>query len=521
MSATVAVVGSGFAGTLAARVLHRLEYRVLLLERGQHPRFALGESSTPLAAIALEALAARYDLPDLRALAAYGRWLAAYPALRRGLKRGFSFYGHQPGRKFADAPLARLLVAASPSDAVADSHWLREDVDAFFVARAAEEGVEVHERVEVTAVCRRPQGVQIQGRQDGRDFAASADFVLDASGGRGLYASVVPGIVAPEPSAVRSALVYGHFTGVHPFAEVATAEGAPLPAPPYPEHWAANHHLTDLGWMYVLPFDDGVTSAGFLLDLDEPAAAGLLAEGGAAAELWARLLARYPSLAAQFEAAEAVRPLGFVPRVQHRLCRAVGEHWLLLPSTYAFSDPLFSTGIAWSLAGVERIGRLFERGLPSAAALARYQQQLACEADHLDRLIAGAYRARRSFRAFAAYAQLYFAAASFGEALRRLHPEADDWAWRGFLGATDELVASWPHAAHDRLTVLGAAPLPAALAAFEEWVAAAIAPRNVAGLADPARGNLYPVDFAPLLAHADLLGLSRAEVEARLPALLR
>ena len=82
----VAVVGSGFAGSILARVLARLGRRVVLVERGRHPRFALGESTTPLANIALERLARRYDLPDLHALAAYGRWLRAYPELRRGLK---------------------------------------------------------------------------------------------------------------------------------------------------------------------------------------------------------------------------------------------------------------------------------------------------------------------------------------------------------------------------------------------------------------------------------------------------
>ena len=45
----IVVVGSGFAGSLMARVLAVLGYDVLLLERGTHPRFAIGESSTPLA----------------------------------------------------------------------------------------------------------------------------------------------------------------------------------------------------------------------------------------------------------------------------------------------------------------------------------------------------------------------------------------------------------------------------------------------------------------------------------------
>ena len=50
----VAIVGSGFAGSLLARILSVLGYDVVLLERGRHPRFAIGESSTPLANLSLE-----------------------------------------------------------------------------------------------------------------------------------------------------------------------------------------------------------------------------------------------------------------------------------------------------------------------------------------------------------------------------------------------------------------------------------------------------------------------------------
>ena len=97
----VAVVGSGFAGSLLARVLAVQGHDVVLLERGTHPRFAIGESSTPLANLSLERLARRYGLADCYDLAAHGRWVARFPELRRELKRGFTFYRHHAGRPFA------------------------------------------------------------------------------------------------------------------------------------------------------------------------------------------------------------------------------------------------------------------------------------------------------------------------------------------------------------------------------------------------------------------------------------
>jgi len=38
----LAIVGSGFAGTLLAMIARRLGRSVLMIERGRHPRFAIG-----------------------------------------------------------------------------------------------------------------------------------------------------------------------------------------------------------------------------------------------------------------------------------------------------------------------------------------------------------------------------------------------------------------------------------------------------------------------------------------------
>ena len=70
----VAIVGSGYAGSLMARVLAVQGYDVVLLERGTHPRFAIGESTTPLGNLSMERLAQRYGLADCHHLAAHGRW---------------------------------------------------------------------------------------------------------------------------------------------------------------------------------------------------------------------------------------------------------------------------------------------------------------------------------------------------------------------------------------------------------------------------------------------------------------
>jgi len=149
----MAVAGSGLAGTLIAMIAKRLGHSVILLEKGKHPRFTIGESSTPLANLLLEDLTDRYDLPAVKPLAKWGSWQKAYPEIGCGLKRGFTFYHHCLG--IADAPnperLNQLLVAASPHDGIADTHWYRADFDAPLVKQAQALGIEYVDEVEISS----------------------------------------------------------------------------------------------------------------------------------------------------------------------------------------------------------------------------------------------------------------------------------------------------------------------------------------------------------------------------------
>src|ERR1051326_3252877 len=114
----IAVIGSGFAGSLVAMIARRLGRSVVLLEKSKHPRFAIGESSTPLANLILEELCEKYLLMSLRPLTKWGTWREAQPKIPCGLKRGFTFFHHELGRGFSDndSHQRQLLVAASPCD---------------------------------------------------------------------------------------------------------------------------------------------------------------------------------------------------------------------------------------------------------------------------------------------------------------------------------------------------------------------------------------------------------------------
>ncbi len=52
----VVILGSGFAGSLLGLLLRKQGLSVLVIDRARHPRFAIGESSTPAADFILESL---------------------------------------------------------------------------------------------------------------------------------------------------------------------------------------------------------------------------------------------------------------------------------------------------------------------------------------------------------------------------------------------------------------------------------------------------------------------------------
>jgi FADH2 O2-dependent halogenase len=524
-SCEVAIVGSGFAGSLLARVLAVLGYDVVLLERGTHPRFAIGESSTPLANLSLERIGIRYGLADCYNLAAHGRWLAHHPELRRGLKRGFTYYRHHPDQPFANRGLdsERLLVAASPHDSLSDTHWLRADVDHHFVREAVAAGVDYRDRVELATAEVQSDSVRISGSRTGTPFELRANFLIDASGPNGFLARQLSIPSGLERTETRSSLVFSHFDGVRLMNDAVPG----MPVGPYPDDWAAVHHLIDEGWMYSLRFDDGVTSAGFLLTPRGEASLDSPATVSDPAALWHALLRRYPTLEAAFADSTPRMPIAYRPLIQHRLTRAAGERWALMPHAYGFVDALFSTGIAWGLRAIERLALAFEsaargRRVPDLDLLSRYEAALGEEADQIDLVVAGAYEAMAHFDMFSAQAMIYFAAVSFAEVSQRMAP-GESAAWKGFLGVGDPVLGPLPRESLRRLREIthsrGEIGSAKERQDFVDWVSSAIEPRNIAGLADPQRRNLYPVDFDMLVEKHQLLGMSRGQLIEALPAL--
>jgi len=500
----IAVIGSGFAGSLMAMIARRLGRSVVLIERGRHPRFAIGESSTPLANLLLEELARDYDLPALAPLSKWGTWQRTHPEIACGLKRGFTFFHHRFGEPWQAAADRHneLLVAASPHDGIADTHWFRADFDQFFARQAQKLGVELLEECALESADFSQSPAVLAGQRGGKPLALRARFVVDASGPRGFLHRALGLKETPFDAMPPTEALYTHFTDVkrwdtlHPSSE----------SPPYPVDDAAMHHVFDGGWIWVLRFNNGITSAGVAATAK---LAGELrfAEGAAA---WDRLLARLPSVRGQFAEAGPTQPFVHAPRLSFRSAEAAGDGWALLPSAAGFVDPLLSTGFPLALLGVARLARVLRKEWKSPtlkAALADYSAQTLRELDATAALVGALYAQMSDFEVFRALTLLYFAAASFSETARRLEkPELAS----AFLLLDREDFAKAFH----RSLELARCPLAGIWRAVSfKSIATTIAPVNVAGLADPGRRHWYPASAEDLFDAAHKLGASRGEVE--------
>ncbi len=481
----IAVIGAGFSGSLLSLLLQRIGLRCVLIDRGAHPRFAIGESSTPMANLILEDLARRYDLPRVAPLSNYGSWKQTYPNIVCGLKRGFSYFHHTLGEDFQprDDHANELLVAASAGADDADTHWLRSDFDQFLCDEAVREGIPYFDQTMIDELVPRGDGWELRGHRLGEPLHCSAELVIDASGDGGFLARQLGIGHHPAGLKTRSRALFSHFKHLKRWQDLYTARGGDSSVHPYPCDDAALHHVFDGGWMWVLPFDNGVTSAGFSLDPDRfPLDKSVSPEAE-----WAAIMRQLPAVAEQFSEAEPTVPWRQTGRMQRRLERSAGSNWVMLPNTATFLDPLHSTGNAFTLVGIERLLGMLERSWKRPGwndEMRRYDGLVQQETEFLDLIVSGSFLGFREFERMVALSMFYFSAATWSETERRAGRAVRGSA---FLSADHQELKGALERAVSEIGDPAAIPT----GQFVSRIRSAIGPFNRIGLCDPAKWNQY------------------------------
>lgn len=484
------IAGSGFAGSILAMCLKQSGKSVLLVERGSHPRFAIGESSTPIADMILRDLAARYDLPFLNQISRYGAWQRSYPAVICGLKRGFSYYQHQKGTKFRDDANHQnaCLVAASLNDENSDTNWLRSDVDHFLVKKAIEIGVDYLDQTEIQSLEKEPVtgGWSVELNSKGVLQKISCGWVVDATGSPHFSEMFFGTKSGAEMFKTDSEALYTHFEGAERWDNRLAKSGCYTDDYPYSPDDSALHQLIDEGWVWMLRFRTGLLSAGLVIDRNRMQRV----EEEPSEKLWQEIISSYPSLKSLFsDAKPASQPGTFLStgRLQRRLNRVWGDRWVAMNHTAGFADPLHSTGIAYTLSGIEKLLALFESpGSNIESAIREYERSLFTELEFIDTLVACCYKAGTNFSLYTASVMLYFTATVLYEQ-SRLRGEQPTHLFCADHKRLREIVDEAYFDLHQMAGGLSDTRSEEVI----RKIRAAIEPFNSVGLMDPQKRNMY------------------------------
>lgn len=346
----VAIVGGGFGGAALACILARHGIRVLLMEGGGHPRFAIGESTTPDTTMGLRVLGTRYDVQEIVHLSSHSA-TRQHISSSCGVKRNFTFVYHHEGESVQPAECTQYLTLGPPLGP--DTHLLRQDVDAYLFQAALSYGATGRTYTSVDSAEFDSEGVTLHTTSSG-DYRAK--YLVDAGGMKSLLASQLELRLDPPPYQTRSRSIFSHFVGVEPFDRI---------APPQREHKLLSplsqgtlHHLFKGGWAWVIPFDNhihsttGLCSVGINLDIDRYPR---LDNESAEQEFWAHVN-RFPDFRRQMSSAVAVRPFAASERSQFASRQVIGDRWCLLPHASDFIDPLFSTGLSATVMVLNALG---------------------------------------------------------------------------------------------------------------------------------------------------------------------
>ncbi|MGH8062481.1 MAG: NAD(P)/FAD-dependent oxidoreductase [Pseudoxanthomonas sp.] len=342
MAVDVLVIGGGPAGTTAATLLARKGWKVVLLEKGLHPRFHIGESLLPM------------NLPILERLGVLEQ------------VRGIGVF--KPG---ADFPLQgdsnsvnvfRFDRALSPRFPHA-YQVKREEFDLLLFRNAVENGVDARMQVAVEKVefgaDGRPATVLARGA-DGAALVFAPRYLVDASGRDTFLGAKLK--LKKKNALHQSAAIFSHFRGVvrreGPDAGNITVERFPH------------------GWMWLIPLRDDVMSVGAVCFPEYLKQRRGDNESRSNETFLMQTLQGTPSVWTRMQQAERVAPVHVTGNYSYTCARMTGPGWVMIGDAYAFIDPVFSSGVYLGMNSAEQAAEVVDGALRDPASEPRLQRAM-------------------------------------------------------------------------------------------------------------------------------------------------
>jgi tetracycline 7-halogenase / FADH2 O2-dependent halogenase len=408
----VAILGSGIAGSVLAAILGRQGFRVLLLEKGTHPRFAVGEAMQPQSSMLLWILGERFDVPEIQNLSSTERILE-HVTKNCGVKKTFGFLYHDEGKRQDPAKAHLLIPPATPL--VSESHLFRQDIDHYIVKAAIKYGVVYRDRTDVQDFSINDDGVVLR-TDTGEEFHAR--FLVDGSGHKSFVASKLGLRQEVVPLRTESRTIFTHMTGFKRYDDTL----APEERPGLSRGWYEGtlHHMIDGGWFWVIRFDNVpgseslLTSVGLTLDMRKYPQRGIPPQ-----QEFEEIVARYPSIAAHLEGGVAVRPWVGTGRLQFSATDSAAPRYFLMSHAHGFIDALYSRGMINTFEQIHALApRLMQALRDDDFAVSRFDYPRRLQAAMLkdnDQMVFNSFRAFGDFNAWNAWLRIWVVNIIFGD----------------------------------------------------------------------------------------------------------
>jgi len=317
----VLIIGAGPGGSIAASVLHREGFRVLVAEKQQFPRFVIGESLLPRVMNLLRDSDLLQAVEDQHFMKKTG---AVF--LRGSDTCDFDFSEQSSNGWFYTFQVPRADFDKTLADAVA--------------AR----GVEIRYGVGVSAVQFQESHVQITLDQPGQAASSvTAKFILDCSG----YGRVLPRLLnldKPSTQPFREAL-FAHVTGDH--RPPGSGQG---------KIWVCIHPKG--AWIWIIPFSNGKTSVGVVATPEFYAQFP-----GEPEQQFKAILSSDPNAAARLAKMELAFPPRRIGGYSCSVKQLFGPRFALVGNATEFLDPVFSSGVTLAMESAMRSAQVLTREL--------------------------------------------------------------------------------------------------------------------------------------------------------------
>lgn len=320
---SVAIIGAGPSGAVAAANLARADHQVVVLERETFPRFSIGESL----------------LPQSMAFLEEAGLLAAVQAEKFQHKNGATFEcdGRSTAFDFEEK--------SSPGWGTT-FQVQRAQFDKILADGASDAGADIRYGHTIEAVTPMHEGVVLDYVDGaGRQNSMQADFCLDASG----FGRVLPRLLdlhRPSDMPVRRSL----FTHV--------ADGIVDPDFDRNKILITVHPTYRDVWFWLIPFSDETSSLGVVATEEF-----LRNRSGSDKEILKKLVQEAENLYRVLKNADYLNPVRSVVGYSAKVSTLHGQNFALLGNAGEFLDPVFSSGVTIAMKSASLASDLVARQL--------------------------------------------------------------------------------------------------------------------------------------------------------------